>query len=237
MTPQYRLRSMRSVLVSAALLALTACSGGSTAPTPTPPPTTPTRIITVTGDLAFGNVNLGSTADRTFTIGNSGNATLTFTGMNGIGGTGTAGYTIAPLTGSVAPGSTIVVTVHFAPTIAQFYSNVLTIASDRTSGGNQINVSGFGINNTPIFTQSGVGDSVFDMPLTVTRVRVQAVPTTSCQNFIVRISGRASLINVILGTCSVADARTLDSTYLTGGGGVVSITNSTGVQWTFTELR
>ena len=43
-----------------------------TAPTPTPS-TTQTRIIT--GDLAFGEVNIGSTADRAFTINNSGNAT------------------------------------------------------------------------------------------------------------------------------------------------------------------
>jgi hypothetical protein len=52
-----------------------------------------------------------------------------------------------------------------------------------------------------------------------------------------RIGRRASIINVILGTCSVADARSIDSTYLTGGGGVVQITGSTGIQWTFIEIR
>ena len=89
----------------------------------------------------------------------------------------------------------------------------------------------------PFWTATGVGDSVFDMPTYVQRVRVQGTPGSSCQNFIVRIGGRSSIINVILGTCSVADARTLDSTYLTGGGGVVSITSSSGVSWTFTQTQ
>jgi hypothetical protein len=90
---------------------------------------------------------------------------------------------------------------------------------------------------TPLWTASGIGDSVFGMPTSVESVRIQATPTTSCQNFVVGIGGRRSTVNVILGTCSVADARMLDSTYLTCGGGVVSITISTGVQWTFTEIR
>jgi hypothetical protein len=42
---------------------------------------------------------------------------------------------------------------------------------------------------------------------------------------------------VILGTCEIADAPSLDRTYPTGGGGVVSITISTGITWTFTEIR
>ena len=211
-----------------------ACGGSS--PT-SPTPAASTRIINVSGDLAFGNVNLGNSPTRTFTIANSGNAVLTFTGMNAVGGTGNAGFTASPTSGTVAPGSSVAVTVRFTPTLAQSYSNVLTVAADHTSGNNTINVSGTGVNNSPLWTQSGTGDSVFDMPTTVARVRIQATPTTNCQNFIVRIGGRASTVNVILGTCSVADAPSLDSTYLTGGGGVVQITSSTGVRWTFTEVR
>ena len=78
---------------------------------------------------------------------------------------------------------------------------------------------------------------MFGMPTSVDSVRIQATPTTSCQNFVVGIGGRRSTVNLILGTCSIADARTLDRTYLSGGGGVVSITISTGVQWTLTEIR
>lgn len=120
-------------------------------------------------------------------------------------------------------------TVNAAATNFNPLSRGVTLTSSQTVD--------FQLAPTPLWTASGIGDSVFDMPTTVARVRIQAMPTTSCQNFVVRIGGRASTVNVILGTCSVADARTLDGTYLTGGGGVVSITISTGVQWTFTEIR
>lgn len=219
---------------------VSACGGSNsspTTPTPTPTPAAPTRIVNITGDLAFGNVNLGESATRVYTITNSGTAVLTFTALNAVGGTGTAGFAAQQTSGTIAPGTSQSATLRFTPTVAQFYSNVLTVVGDQTSGNAAINVSGVGVNNTPIFTRSGTGDSVFDMPTTVARVRIQAVPTTSCQNFIVRIGGRASIVNIILGTCSVADARSLDSTYLTGGGGTVSITSSTGIQWTFTEIR
>jgi hypothetical protein len=49
--------------------------------------------------------------------------------------------------------------------------------------------------------------------------------------------GGDSTVNVILGTCEIADGPSLDKTYPTGGGGVVSITISTGITWTFTEIR
>lgn len=88
---------------------------------------------------------------------------------------------------------------------------------------------------TPLFQRSGIGDSVFDIPTSVSRIRIQAEPTTSCQNFAVNIAGRL-VVNVILGTCSVADARTHDGTYVTSGG-TAQITISSGVRWVFTEIR
>jgi hypothetical protein len=46
------------------------------------------------------------------------------------------------------------------------------------------------------------------MPSYVTRARVAAAARSSCQNFIVRISTQAiSLIDVIIGSCSIADSR------------------------------
>jgi hypothetical protein len=191
----------------------------------------------VTGNLAFGDVNIGDTATRTFTIGNSGNSPLTFTSLQAVGGTGTAGFTASPTSGTVPAGGSIAVTMRFTPLIAQFYSHVLNVIGDQTGGGNAINVSGFGINNNPIFTRSGVGDTVFDLPSYVTRIRVDATYGGSCQNFIVRVNG-STIINVIIGTCSVADTRSpFTGTYAIAGGGQVSIVSSTGIQWTFTEVR
>lgn len=232
---------MRRVLsVAAIALFVSACGSSSSTTSPTPTvPATPTKIITVSGNLAFGNVNIGQSADRTFTISNSGNALLTFTSLSCSGGSGSAGYTASPTTGTVAPGGTTTVTVHFAPTTSGFLSCVLSVVGDQTSGGAAINVSGTGVNPNPIFVQSGVGDNVFTLPSYVTRVRVDATYTGSCQNFIVHVSTSVvSLINVIIGTCSVADSRSpFSGTYAISNGGVVSITGSTGINWTFTELR
>lgn len=90
-----------------------------------------------------------------------------------------------------------------------------------------------------VFTASGTGDNVFTIPTYVTRVRVDATYVGNCQNFIVRISSSVtSLINIIIGTCSVADTRSpFSGTYAINSGGTVTITSSTGVNWTFTELR
>ena len=87
----------------------------------------------------------------------------------------------------------------------------------------------FQLTPTPLFTRSGIGDTVFDVPTTVTRLRIDATYTGSCQNFIVRISTTVtSLVNVIIGTCSVADTRSpFSGTYAINNGGTVSITSST----------
>lgn len=207
------------------------CGGGGSSPTTPTPTATPTRIISVTGDLAFGNVNLGSSATKTFTIANSGNSTLTFTGMTAVGGTGVTGFAATPVSGTVAAGASQTITLQFTPPLAQGYSNVLTIASDKTDGNNAINVSGTGVNNNPIFTRSGSGNQVFDMPTYVRRVRIQGTwNRTQTSNFIVQIGG-SLVVNEIL-----RDSITYDGTHLTTGG-VVSITSSGQITWTFTEIR
>jgi hypothetical protein len=88
-----------------------------------------------------------------------------------------------------------------------------------------------------LFTQSGVGDNVFTIPGYVTRVRVDGSFQGSCQNFIVNANNRL-LINVIIGTCSVADTKSpFTGTYAISGATSVAITGSTGIAWTFTEVR
>lgn len=227
---------MKRVLATLILgLCVSAC-GSSPSPTAPTTPTVSTRIITVSGDLAFGNVNFGDTPTRTFTIGNSGNGLLTYTGFTCAGGTGCVGYTASPLTGTIAPGATQTVTIRFTPTIAQFYSHVLSVTGDQTSGGAAINVSGTGINNTPVFTRSGSGNTVFDMPTSVARVHITGDYGGSSSNFIVHIGSGASVVNVILGTSQFANGTHYDAIALTTGG-VVSITNSDGVSWSFTEVR
>lgn len=87
-----------------------------------------------------------------------------------------------------------------------------------------------------IWSQSGTGDSVFNMPGRVARVRVIGTYTAHSSNFIVWIDKpRTLLVNELLGTGW--SRTTYDGTLLTQGGGVVSIESSSGVVWSFTEVR
>jgi Bacterial Ig-like domain (group 1) len=85
-----------------------------------------------------------------------------------------------------------------------------------------------------LFTKSGTGNDVFDMPTSVARVRITGTFTGTSSNFIVRIGGDL-VVNVIIGT-SQGLATMTTGVYLTSGG-VVAITNSDGVAWSFTEVR
>jgi len=100
-------------------------------------------------------------------------------------------------------------------------------------------LGGITLSVPPPWSQSGVGDNVFTMPTYVTRTRIDAMFSGFCQNFIARINTQATtLVNVIIGTCSSADTRSpFSGTYSINNGGTVTITNSTGVNWMFTQLR
>jgi hypothetical protein len=138
---------MRSVvrLLPTLLLPVTiACGGGDSSPTgpsSTPAPSTPTRVIAVSGNLAFGDVAVGGSRDATFTIANTGTATLTVSGMSVSGGL--ASYLSASWTsGTIAPGATQTVNIRFQPTTAGSYSGTLTVTADHTSGSNTLPISG-----------------------------------------------------------------------------------------------
>lgn len=88
----------------------------------------------------------------------------------------------------------------------------------------------------PLWSNSGTGDMVFDMPRDVARVRVIGTYTGSSSNFIVWIEKpRTLLVNELLGTGW--GRTTYDGTLLTEGGGIVSIESSSGVAWSFMEVR
>ena len=206
---------MKHLIVLVALFAVGCGSSSPTAPT-TPPVVTPPVAQTFTLNGTVTSTAGGPVSGATVRVMDGSNANKSTTTSS------TGAYA---LTGLAVSGMTVNASASFYTAA----SKGVTLTSSQSVD--------FQLAPIPLFTASGIGDSVFDMPTTVARVRITATPTTSCQNFVVRIGGRASIINVILGTCSVADAPSLDSTYLTGGGGVVSITISTGIRWTFTEVR
>lgn len=132
---------LRRLSLALALAALaTACGGGSSSTPTSPTPSTPTRIVGVSGNLAFGDVPVGSSRDLSFTIANTGTATLTVSGLSISGGL--AAITTATWTsGTIAAGATQSVTVRFSPTAAGSFSGTLTVNGDQTSGNNSIAVT------------------------------------------------------------------------------------------------
>jgi len=310
-----RLVSVVAVL-GVAVLAAT-CSSPTT-PTPLPPANVQTRIIGITGTLAFGTVPIGSSGTQTITITNTGTAALTVTSFS-LPPAIVGAFSASASSGTIAPGGTQTVTMRFTPAAAIDYNGTLSIVGDQTGGSNTIAVSGRGdglvsltgivkssANNAgipnatvtirdcanpgrsgatngggayridgltvsncnvsatapgfseqilgvrvdgantlnftllppppPPFSRSGSGDNVFDLPSSVSRVRIVGDYGGSCQNFIVKIAGRL-IVNELLGPCSgIGLGRHFEGTFLTSGG-VVEITNSSGVSWSFTQVN
>ncbi|MCF7837803.1 MAG: choice-of-anchor D domain-containing protein [Candidatus Marinimicrobia bacterium] len=118
-------------------------------------PTQTTRILRLTGDLAYGNIPVGDRVDRILTLHNDGNAPLTVTGItlpDGFEG---------DWSGSIPAGGQQAVTITFAPLLEQAYDGQLTVASDKTAGDNSRPLSGNGIiNQIPL--QNGVAAGPFN---------------------------------------------------------------------------
>jgi len=83
------------------------------------------------------------------------------------------------------------------------------------------------------WTMSGSGNTVFNMPTYVNRVRIRGVWNgQQTSNFIVQI-GNNLVVNEILRN---TPGNSFEGTYLTGGG-VVETVSSTFISWTFTQVR
>lgn len=139
------MRTRLSVLPAVAILSglMVGCSGGGGGSSPTAPtaPTASTRVISVSGNLAFGDVLVGDSRNSTLTITNTGNAPMSVTGLNVSGGLGphlTASWT----SGQVPAGGSQNVTITFAPTAPGDFSGTVTVVADNTSGTNTISISG-----------------------------------------------------------------------------------------------
>ncbi len=133
--------SVRSLCLALVPLAI-ACGGDGSSPTsPSSTPPATTRIIGVSGNLAFGDVPVSGQRELSYTVTNSGNATLTVTSTTISGGL--AAHTLFSWTsGPIAPGASQSVTVRFQPTTAGSYSGTITVNADQTSGSNTVSISG-----------------------------------------------------------------------------------------------
>lgn len=208
---------IRRALIVLSLVATAGCGSSSpTSPTPTsttPPVSTPapapapapTVTVTVAGVLTDANSSR-AVGGATVRIGNNQSST-----------DGNGYFSI----GGVTPGNVTITAT------ASNYNN----ASESFSLGAQDTRRDLRI--VPFWTVSGTGNTVFDMPTYVSRVRVTGRYTSNSSNFIVKVATRL-LINELLGTAW--PSTTYDGTHLTSGG-TVEITSSSGVAWTFTQVQ
>jgi Abnormal spindle-like microcephaly-assoc'd, ASPM-SPD-2-Hydin len=222
----------RLILLAVVLITIPAC-GGSKGGSPTAPTPTATRIITLEGNMAFGTIAVGSFWEATLRISNTGTEPLAVTGMtmprDGVFSSSWTG-------GTIAAGSSQTATIRFTPTAAIDYAGVLVVNGNQTRGTNAILISGTGqrdIRDIP-FRHRGSGSGEFFMPLDVQRVRIIATYTGASANFKVHI-GWDEYVNERLGT--TWNQTQYDRTLRTYGGGLISISTSDGVAWSFEEIR
>ncbi|MCH7228315.1 choice-of-anchor D domain-containing protein [Haloferula sp. A504] len=97
-----------------------------------------TRVISLQGDLAFGDLGAGSVLESSFTISNLGNSPLEVTSI-----ACPEGF-IAAWSGTVPAGGSQQVMVTFAPAEAKLYSGLIEVVSDATGGDATIGCSGNG---------------------------------------------------------------------------------------------
>ena len=99
-------------------------------------------VSSVNGNLAFGNVNVGSssTPPLTFTIVNGGNAPLAVSSISY-----PAGFTGDWSSGTIPPDSAQTVSVTFSPTAGGSYGGTVTVNTSNEIGTNTIAISGTGV--------------------------------------------------------------------------------------------
>jgi hypothetical protein len=99
-----------------------------------------TRYITLSGSLAFGNQNTGSSTQKTLTIYNGGNSALTVNSISlpsGFSGN---------WSGTIPSAGSQNVTVTFSPTVATTYGGTVTVNTNDTAGTSTMSASGTGVN-------------------------------------------------------------------------------------------
>lgn len=106
-----------------------------------------TKIISLTGNLAFGPVVVNDGGILHFTIHNTGNTAMTITST-----TYPSGFS-GNYFGTISAGGSQDVTVLFSPTALISYGGNVTVNSDASSGTNTIPISGQG-GSLPVFTSA-----------------------------------------------------------------------------------
>ena len=100
----------------------------------------PAILVSATS-LVFGTVNTGTSTQKTFTVSNSGTATLNVSNITSTNGA----FSVSPTSFSIpSGGSPQTVTVSFTPTALQTYSATLSVAHNASGSPSQISLTGTG---------------------------------------------------------------------------------------------
>lgn len=210
------LTTMKRLIIVALLCS--ACGGSSpTTPTPTPTPPPPAAPTVSSVSVSGGGCSNGGTCSAPTNFQLTAIATLS-NGTTQTVTTQAAWSSTNPSVASVSGSGTVTVQNAGGADITAVYQGKL--------GGVTVSVP-------PAWSQAGTGNNVFDMPTFVSRVRITGRYTGFTTNFIIKIGGRLT-VNELLGTGW--PSTTYDGTHAVTGG-QVEITNSSGVAWTFTQVR
>ena len=121
------------------------CWGDEVTVSGTPGGIDPEPDISISGNSAFGSVDIGSNGDRTLTVSNDGTANLVIDSLGGLA----APFSLTAngcSSATLSPGQTCQATVRFAPSSAGYQSDFLEIPSnDPDTALLQIGVNGTGV--------------------------------------------------------------------------------------------
>lgn len=98
-----------------------------------------TRIIAVSSNISYGNVQLGTSLTKSFTVSNTGNSELYVSSI-----TLPSSFIADWSSGYIASGSSKTVNLTFSPSSATTFTGTITINSNATSGNNTLSVNGSG---------------------------------------------------------------------------------------------
>jgi len=163
--------------------------------------------------IDFGSRNTGTSSNETFTISNTGNATLN---VSSITSDTEPIFFVSPANGTVSTVGSLTVTVTFSPVAVQSYSGTITITSD---GG------------TRTVTLNGAGklpEPVLALDKNVINFGSKTVKTTSNQTFTISNTGDAVLnvSNISSSNGSIVSVSTTSGTVDPGDSITVTVTFS-----------
>jgi hypothetical protein len=131
------------------------CDGYSPSAPTGPAPGTETRSIQIIGTLDFNDVEVGQESQRSITIVNPGNVSLTVNAISAT--TGRDDFSVSWYSGLIGAGGSQAVIVSFTPTKRMSYSGLLVVTANNNRGNHMHPISARGIITAPL-TQFGEGE-------------------------------------------------------------------------------